>query len=386
MGINLLRSPPASLRRLVLGGLLLILAGQAWAHKASDSYLDVNVGDERIEVRWDIALRDLDFAIGLDGDGDGAITWGEVRARQRMILDYVMPHLRFWNGDAKCAPRGERQLIDHHNDGAYAVLKFELTCPPSAKDVHIHYDLLFDLDAAHRGLLRLTYRGSTQPAIFSPERPRQSFPLGSLNPLDVFLAYGREGVWHIWMGYDHVLFLLSLLLPAVLHRRGRVWVEADDFRAAFLDVVKIVTAFTLAHSVTLSLAAFGSLKLPSRWVETAIAASIIVSALNNLYPVAYRQRWSLALVFGLIHGLGFANVLGDLGLPASGRVLALLGFNVGVELGQLVIVSAFLPLAFSARATRAYRTIVLGLGSSAIALLGFLWFVERGFNLEILGS
>ncbi|MGH8487688.1 MAG: HupE/UreJ family protein [Gammaproteobacteria bacterium] len=374
------------MQRLVVGCLLLALAGQAWAHKASDSYLDVNVGDERIDVRWDIALRDLDFAIGLDGDGDGAITWGEVRARRRMIRDYVMPHLRFASAGAQCAPRGERQLIDHHNDGAYAVLKFELSCPHNAKEVQIHYDLLFDLDAAHRGLLSFAYRGNTQPAIFSPSRPRQSFSLGSLHPLDGFLAYGREGVWHIWMGYDHVLFLLSLLLPAVLHRRGRVWVEADDFRAAFLDVVKIVTAFTLAHSVTLSLAALGSLKLPSRWVETAIAASIIVAALNNLYPVAYRQRSALALVFGLIHGLGFANVLGDLGLPAGGRVLALLGFNLGVELGQLVIVSAFLPLAFSARATRAYRRLVLGLGSSAIALLGFLWFVERGFNLEILGS
>ncbi|MGH8511643.1 MAG: HupE/UreJ family protein [Gammaproteobacteria bacterium] len=374
------------MRRLVLGGLLLALAGQAWAHKASDSYLDVTVGDERIEVRWDIALRDLDFAIGLDGDGDGAITWGEVRARLRMIRDNVMPHLRFASAGAQCAPRGERQLIDHHNDGAYAVLKFELACPPSAKDIQIHYDLLFDLDAAHRGLLRFDYRGSTQPAIFSPAHPRQTFSLGSPHPLDGFLAYGREGVWHIWMGYDHVLFLLSLLLPAVLHRRGRIWVEADDFRAAFLDVVKIVTAFTLAHSATLSLAALGSLKLPSRWVETAIAASIIVSALNNLYPVAYRQRSALALIFGLIHGLGFANVLADLGLPAGGRVLALLGFNLGVELGQLVIVSAFLPLAFSARATRAYRRLVLGLGSTAIALLAFLWFVERGFNLEILGS
>ena len=373
------------MRRLI--ALALILFSTAgFAHKPSDSYLTLSIEADEVGGQWDIALRDLDYALGLDANGDGAITWGELRHRHSDIASYAMSHLEIKSGPTTCPSAIDQHLVDHHSDGAYAVLRFHAVCTQTIDRLTVGYRLFFDLDPQHRGLLNAHRLGQTYTAIFSPEHATETIEHTRFDSGKQFMAYGRQGVWHIWMGYDHVLFLLSLLLPAVLHRRGRVWIEADDFRAAFLDVVKIVTAFTLAHSVTLSLAALGSLKLPSRWVETAIAASIIVSALNNLYPVAYRQRWSLALIFGLIHGLGFANVLVDLGLPAGGRVLALLGFNLGVELGQLSIVTAFLPLAFSARATRAYRQLVLGLGSSAIALLGFLWFVERGFNLEILGS
>ena len=148
------------------------------------------------------------------------------------------------------------------------------------------------------------------------------------------------------------------------------------------DVVKVVTAFTLAHSITLSLAALQVISLPSRLVESAIAASVVLAALNNLRGTIESRRWVVAFAFGLIHGFGFASVLTDLGLPQGALVLALVGFNLGVEVGQLAIVAVFLPLAFSLRRTRFYRIGVLKAGSVVVALLAGWWFVQRAFDIQ----
>ena len=153
---------------------------------------------------------------------------------------------------------------------------------------------------------------------------------------------------------------------------------------ALWDVLRVVTAFTLAHSITLSAAALGWLALPSRLVESAIALSVVLAALNNLRPVVEGRRWVVAFGFGLIHGFGFASVLADLGLPSGSLLLALLGFNLGVELGQLAIVAVFLPVAFALRGTRFYRSVVMAGGSVLIAVLAALWFAERAFNLKLL--
>jgi hypothetical protein len=191
-------------------------------------------------------------------------------------------------------------------------------------------------------------------------------------------------VRHIWVGYDHILFLLSLLLPAALVWQGRRWLPAAQLREPSLDVVRTVTAFTVAHSITLSLAALGVISLPSRWVESAIAASVLLAALNNLFPLVHGRRWAVAFGFGLIHGFGFASVLADLGLPKDALLLALVGFNLGVEAGQLAIVALFLPLAFSLRATRAYRVPVFAGGSTAIAGVAAIWLYERVFDVKVL--
>jgi hypothetical protein len=149
-------------------------------------------------------------------------------------------------------------------------------------------------------------------------------------------------------------------------------------------VLRIVTAFTVAHSITLSLATLGLVSLPSRWVESAIAASVVLAALNNIWPLFQARRWSVAFVFGLVHGFGFASVLADLGLPQGVLAVALVGFNVGVELGQLAIVAVFLPLAFALRRSLFYRRGLLLGGSWLIALLAAVWFLERAFNLRLL--
>jgi hypothetical protein len=199
-----------------------------------------------------------------------------------------------------------------------------------------------------------------------------------------FLAFVQHGIWHIWIGYDHILFLLSLLLPAVLVWREHAWRAVAAPRAALTDVLRIVTAFTLAHSVTLSLAALGLVALPSRWVESAIALSVLLAALNNLRPITHGRRWAAAFGFGLVHGFGFATVLGDLGLQSGALAASLVGFNLGVEIGQLAIVAAFLPLAWAVRRSWFYRRVVMLGGSSLIMLVAAIWLGERLFDLRLL--
>ena len=313
----------------------------AWAHKPSDSYLRIEVKAAAIEGRWDIALRDLDFALALDADGNGELTWGEVRARHAEVAAYAKQRLVVRADDAPCTIDVGTQQIDQHTDGMYSVLPLVLRCEAaSPQALTLDYTLFAELDPQHRGLLNLVARGAARSAVLGGENARQSFELGRIDRWRQFADYLREGVWHIWIGLDHVLFLLSLLLPSVLvwQPLQRKWQAAGRFRDAFVDVVKVVTAFTLAHSITLTLAALGVIELPSRLVESVIAASIVVAALNNIRPRVFERLWMVAFGFGLVHGFGFASVLADLGLPRDALLLALVGFNVGVELGQLAIV------------------------------------------------
>lgn len=372
------------MKQLLCVFLSLFLAIDAWAHKPSDSYLTLSVEGNSVQGQWDIALRDLDFAIGLDANGDAAITWGEVRAKLAEIDSYAMARLALSNAGASCPAKVMDHLIDDHTDGAYAILRFRAECLGALESLQARYSLFFDIDPQHKGLLRLKYQGSSSSAVFSPDKAFQQFALSKPSRMGQFLDYGREGVWHIWIGFDHILFLLSLLLPAVVFRKEKNWLAVGAFRPAILSVLKIVTAFTIAHSVTLSLATLGIISLPSRLVESTIAASVVIAALNNVFPLFRERRWAMAFAFGLVHGFGFASVLTDLGLPKDTLILALVGFNLGVEAGQLAIVAAFLPIAFAIRHTKFYRRVVLIGGSLLIAAIALVWLIERAFDLKLL--
>lgn len=354
------------------------------AHKPSDSYLTLSVErDTGVTGEWHIALRDLDFAIGLDANGDGEITWGEVKARHAEIAAYAMARLAIAANGAACPTTVNGRLIDNHSDGAYAVLRFAAACPPGPDELQVTYRLFSDIDPQHKGLLRLE-AGGTRAAVFGVQNAQQTFQLGRPSQWRQFLDYLAAGVEHIWKGYDHILFLLSLLLPAVVVRHAKRWESGAGFRAAFLDTLKIVTAFTLAHSATLSLATLQVVTLPARLSESAIAMSVVLAALNNLFPIVCGKRWAVAFCFGLIHGFGFAAALTDLALPAGVLAVALAGFNLGVEAGQIAIISVFLPLAYLLRRTWLYRGFVLTGGSSVIVAVAALWFVERAFDLKFL--
>lgn len=369
--------------RWILALAIVLPAGPAVAHKPSDSYLALRVEEATVHVRWDIALRDLEYAIGLDANEDGAITWEELRSRHDSISAYALARLTISAGGAPCAAGPVEHQVDRHSDGAYAVLRFAAACPEKAPTPEAAYALFFDLDPLHRGLVRLEVQGETRSVIFSPTEPRQRLAAGEHSALRQFADFAREGVWHIWIGFDHLLFLLSLLLPAVLARQAGHWIPVPGFKQAFWKTFVIVTAFTLAHSLTLTLAALEVVALPSRWVESAIAASVAVAALNNVYPVLQRRLWMIAFLFGLIHGFGFASVLRDLGLPQANLLLALVGFNLGVEVGQLAIVASLIPIAFALRRSWFYRRLTLSAGSLLIVALACVWLVERAFELRL---
>lgn len=363
--------------------LLALCALPALAHKASDSYLQLKVNGAEVSGQWDIALRDIDFAIGLDANGDGNITWGEVSAKHADIGAWALGRLSLQRGGS-CNLQVSKHLIDTHTDGAYAVLRLDGTCPEASEALTLHYRLLFEQDDLHRGLLKLNLDSVTHAAVLSPDQPEITYQAGETSRLKQFGQYVVEGVWHIWIGFDHILFLLALLLPAVLVYQAHRWQGAATFGLALRQVVAVVTAFTLAHSITLTLASLELVSLPSRWVESAIAASVVLAALNNLWPLVKRRHWRVAFVFGLIHGFGFASVLTELGLPKDALVLSLLGFNLGVEIGQLAIVAAFLPAAYWLRNTGFYRRGIFKSGSIITAVVALFWFVERAFNWRLI--
>ncbi|MCX2862108.1 HupE/UreJ family protein [Paucibacter sp. PLA-PC-4] len=373
----------------LLSGLLWLFALPALAHKPSDAYLRLSLQGATLEQRLDIALRDLDRELDLDADADGVLRWGELRQRTAAMQALAEQGLDIDLRDAKgraCLPSAYRPLqIAMHSDGRYAVLSRSWNCESAAQDLTLSYRLFAASDPTHRGIARLE-RGAEAAVllVLAPDGRPQQLQLGEDAAALGLGGFFLEGVHHIWIGVDHVLFLLVLLLPAVLLRLSVSWAPAPVLRPALVEVVGVVTAFTVAHSITLGLAVFGVLDPPSRWVESLIAASVLLAALNNLYPVVKQARWKLSFGFGLIHGFGFAGALRDLGLGQSALAGPLLMFNLGVEAGQLAIVAVFVPIAWRLRTQRLYARWLLGGGSLLAAVLALVWLLERAFDLRML--
>ncbi|MDR7332894.1 HupE/UreJ family protein [Roseateles asaccharophilus] len=368
--------------------LLWLAAAPAWAHQASDAYLQLAVQGQAVTLRADIALRDLDRDLVLDADDDGQLTWAEVRGREADLQALVardVPLQVSDDGGRPCAPGPFAPLqLASRGSGTHAVLQRTWTCAAAPAGAALDYRLFAATDPTHRGLL--AWRGTA--GVVAPGGAPLRLALDASAAADApgLGAVFRDGVHHIWIGIDHVLFLLVLLLPAVLRREAGHWRPADAWRPALWRVVGIVTAFTLAHSITLALAAFGWLQPPARAVESLIAFSVLLAALNNLRPVVVDASWRFTFAFGLVHGFGFANVLQELGLQRGDMAWPLLAFNLGVEAGQLAIVAVAVPLAWAARRWRGYPRWVLGAGSAAVALLALVWLVERAFDIQLLGG
>jgi HupE / UreJ protein len=374
-----------TLRSVVAVLLCVLFAQSAWSHKASTGYLHVNANGDRVVVRLDLAIRDLDYALDLDANADGAITWGTLKAARSKIEDYIGQRLSISAGNRRCVLNPTGLEIVEHSDGNYAVVSLSSSCAGAQAGLNIDYRLLFDLDALHRGLADIEFGSAdgvqSQSALFSPIAHVLTFTSNDARPSRVFAQYFGAGLFHVWSGLDHLLFLAGLFLPAVLRRKKGGWTEVSNLRTALRDSAFIVTAFTVAHACTLTLAATGAFTLPSRPVEAAVALTVLFAGLNNLVPMVYRDLFWLSGIFGLIHGAAVASALIDLGLPGSGRVWALLAFNVGVEVAQLTLLAVVLLPAFALRKTVFYRKFVLVPGSAVVTVVGLAWFVERSFNV-----
>lgn len=381
-------------RSLVTGLLVGVLAGAglpSHAHKPSDAYLTLSLSENgHIEQRLDVALRDLDRDLDLDADADGALTWRELLTRWD-ALERLADAAVLLRADGQPCQRitTGAPALDTHVDGRYAVLRRTLHCKggTTPADLAIDYRLFAQSDPTHRGIARIDVAGRPEPLtrVLVPGDAAITLALGGpTHGVGRAGSFFLEGLHHIAVGADHLLFLVTLLMVAVWRRRGDGWVPRAAARSAWREALRLVTAFTLAHSLTLCLAATGVLAPPSRWVESLIAVSVLVAALDNLRPFLPGPRWLTVAIFGLVHGFGFAGPLQDLGLRGGDLALPLLGFNLGVEAGQLTLVVLLLPLALRLRATEAYRRWVVRPGSAMVALLALLWTVERALAIPLL--
>jgi hypothetical protein len=367
---------------------LLAGAGLADAHKSSDSYLQLDAAPNALTVRWDIALRDLDVALDLDSNDDGQLTWGEVKAAWPRIESYALPRLKI----AGCELRPTGRGLERRNDGTYAVIYLASPCALAALP-SISYSLFAEVDPTHRGLARIQRPGQALALlVLDPSNVDSVAAQGtdsssrgaSARPLSSRWAFLVEGARHILTGYDHILFLICLLLPAVLQRTATGWKPVERPAQAILPIVGVVSSFTVAHSITLGLAALKIVSLPSWFIDPAIVATIVLAALDNIWPIFPVRRIVVTFCFGLIHGFGFASVLSELNLPMADFALALLQFNVGLEIGQLIIVVVATTVLFGLRDWPRYRPLVVRGGSLAAMVFAAVWFIERAANLSIL--
>jgi len=360
----------------------LLVGAPADAHRGGESYLDLSVDAERIGGHWQIDLHDLagtEPGAAELTDAAAARTWLAARPK---LAARLASRLQLRGDGTACPLAGSPTAALAERDGALLlVLDLSARCNEPPRQLTVDCRRLFKIDPRHQALMKLQAGPLVRPAVFTADSPEQSFTLQQASVWERAAADVRSGVGHIWTGFDHLLFLLCLLLPAV---QARATPGRSALRPVLIDVTQVVTAFTVAHSITLGVAALHWVSLPARLTESAIAASVMVAAALNLRPVSQIRRWQAAFAFGLIHGFGFASAIDDLGLTASGLLPTLVAFNVGIELGQLAVVTTLLPLAYAVRERTWYRRVVVRNGSALIAALALMWFIERAFNLSFM--
>lgn len=411
-------------------GLLLVIS-PAWAHKGSDAYLDVQQVDQALATSTAampalrsyhfvlaVAIKDLDLVLPLDADADGQVTWGEVKtalpsvtalANETVKLDesnIAPPAGAISQQPAAIACRLDWKFdgIDRRGDGTYVRLAATAHCPAD-QVLALRYTLLGAQDANHRLLVAGRVGGRDLLTTMSPLQP-DSLALGSaLAPasgngvaetahvasrLQALREYFVVGVLHLLQGYDHLAFLLALVLPlrlalfgvvpAIAVVKDEAWQgHATDVPAggAWWALLRTVTAFTIGHSITLVLATLGMTQASPRWVEPAIALTIVFTALLNLRPLPWVRTEVLALLFGMVHGYGFASLLLEATAPSGLLPWALGGFNLGVEAGQLIAVCSWVLLSQTVAARPWYPALVVRGGSLILVLLASWWFWQR---------
>ena len=366
-------------------------APAAAPHVLGQSYVYLRVYDDSLVVRLEITEADLERALGFGWDVAAGIGAEEVELRLQAIRQYAASHFSIGSGGVAFEPAFVGWSELDAGFGTFIQLEYVIDDVGGIPDVvDVLYSVIFEVDRAHRNFLLIEHNWKTSTfnnesqisLIFTPSSPRQSLDLTSSSIWRGFSGLIRLGVLHIWIGIDHILFLVALMLPAVLQRSSSAWTPVADFRSAFFNILMVVTSFTIAHSVTLALAGLQLVSLPSALVESIIAASIAIAAAANLTARLNVREWLVAFGFGLFHGFGFASVMGAIGVGRDHLALSVFGFNVGVELGQIAILLVAFPLLYLLRTTRAYVPL-MKLGSAGLIAIATLWFCERAFGFDV---
>jgi hypothetical protein len=324
------------------------------------AYADIVVESQQVEISLSINLFEMDLLLSLDQNGDAVVDQDELDVRSSVILDYLRRRIAV-SAEGVALPlevgpfRVGRGLDS--KDVFESTLRFRAQKPIA--DLAIRCEPLTDLGPDHKTLAKISRNGDVEQFVFEKGVTYQRATADFVGYLVQFL---KLGIVHIFTGYDHILFLLGLLLVG----------------GSFLAVVKIVTSFTLAHSLTLSLAALGIVNMPARLIEAGIAFSIIYIALENLLFKEFNRRWVVSFLFGLVHGFGFANVLKEMHLPRAALISSLFSFNAGVEVGQIAVVLLILPVLGMVRRSKAHGAVVTS-ASCVILVAGLIWFYQRAF-------
>lgn len=365
----------------------LLLPLTAAAHQSGNSYLRISSTDAGVSVQIDFAVRDLNSLLQVPPAEQKEIRRHELEELQDRLAALVGESLTLEVDGDPLTLRFQSQEVTVHNDGLYVRQTHTAAAlPASAAYLLVRYGFFNEEEKVARAFLKLSSGPLESSTVLDPRHSVQRLPLRDIALAEALWTYAREGALHIWSGPDHLLFLLCLLLPGLSLAAARTSAIPDNLvnsamssglRAVGVYALKVVTAFTLAHSITLAAAALDWITLPDKLIESAIAASIIVSALLNLRGGEGRQAWKLALGFGLIHGMGFANGLRELGLSSSHFIETLVAFNLGVEFGQMAVVLLFglllWPVLGNARVVQAIQR----WGSLAILLMASVWLIER---------
>jgi HupE / UreJ protein len=346
-------------------GFFVFLSHGALAH--SRNYTSFVFHDGELSV--DLKLKDLEtYFPGFQP--------ADLVSRKGELEKYVIEHFRM-EAEGKPCPISSQASPKSDADHSFALFSFLVSCPAPAQKLTFFYDLFFDKNPDHVGVL-VVERNGAEDGVSLMSNDQRVYRWAATEKKFPFFSFLKEGVWHILIGFDHILFLLVLLLATVADS-GR----EKSFHQVCVEVFKTVTAFTLSHSLTLFLAALGVIIPSSRWVETIIALSIVIAALNNLISFLPGRAWLIAFVFGFIHGFGFASVLEPLIGSRTALLPMILGFNLGVELGQIVIVAFALPVIYGLGRTQRF-TIFAKSGSVLALVLALLWAVERACELSFM--
>jgi hydrogenase/urease accessory protein HupE len=354
-----LRGRPWLLRAVLVVSISIGTSQRSSAHLGNLSYSDVFVRGTTVDYQLRFATH---LIPGFGANAVGKITRRDVVAHESEIAAWLRRTLKVELAGARCTPSLADSIGPDKNDDLVVILRY--SCPVAGDALRIEFRAFDETMPEFQNIASVKFAGRATAFVFTPVSRILAIGAGAgaeTTEKDTsFRRFFVLGVEHIWTGYDHLAFLLALLLPG--GTLGRL--------------AGIVTAFTIAHSITLGLAALGVVTLPIRPVEAAIAASVMIAALDALRPHAHDRRWMLTFAFGLIHGFGFAGVLSEAGLPSDAVALPLLAFNLGVEAGQLVIVVLTIPLLRAVTGSRRGATLLRAL-ALAIAALGAFWLASR---------
>lgn len=355
------------MRILLLIGLL-VIGSRCVAHETESSYLVLNETDAVLQGYWAVPLTSLDKALDLVADGGRDLLWGDIIRNQDRILDYVFSSLQIKIDQEQCGVVAQEVMLEQLSSGLHLYLPFVVNCEGGVRrsaPLLVNSGLLQEENPDFKTLFRFSGHDVDFSRVLTRESASVEVPVVG-NPDSQFLHLVAEGVWHILKGFDHLLFLAALLIPIVFTSRSVV-----------RELTIVVSAFTLAHSLTLGLAATRQVVLPESLVESLIALSVVVGAVLGLLPIFEGRRWLLAFGFGLLHGFGFANVLGDLIEPVASLTATLISFNIGVELGQLLVVLAVLPLLMWIKSYPMFSRNFLVVSMIAIGACGSFWLLDR---------